>query len=209
MPKIETYPDLSRVVLPTDMVYIIESDGTSHKVTVESLLGGWKDLTSSLVSAAVGGGAPALAVFGPTGNIKQMSFGINDSVYLAAHVNHDAKPLIAAYPHVHWTTNGTDTNTVKWALSYTMCASHNQANFPAEQVINIEEAAQGTAWRSMTTEDATGITMPEVDSLILMELKRVTNGGTENADTVFGLYVDFHYLAQGLGTESRVPDFYT
>ena len=60
----------------------------------------------------------------------------------------------------------------------------------------------------MVTEDATGFTVPEVDSLILLELKRVTNGGTENTDTVFGLFVDLHYQTSMYATPNRSPSFY-
>lgn len=170
---------------------------------------GWRDLRCALVAAATGTGTPALTAFGTSGNIKQMAFGVGDSVYLAAHVDHDIKPGSTIYPHVHWTTNGTSTNTVKWELRYVTAKGHNQANFGADTVVNLEEAAQGTAWRHMVTEDATGFTAPEVDSVIIMELKRVTNGGTENADTVFGLFVDFHYESDRNATLNRAPDFYS
>lgn len=169
---------------------------------------GWRDLRSSLVGTAAGAGAPALAVFGPTGNIKQMSFAVGDSVYVALHVDHDIKPGSTMYPHVHWSTNGTNVQAVKWQLSYIKALGHNQANFAADAVISVQEAAQGTAWRHMITEDAVGFVAPEVDSLIMIELKRVTNGGTENTDVVFGLFVDIHYMADRNATPNRVPSFY-
>jgi hypothetical protein len=170
---------------------------------------GWRDLEMAVTGAASGGAAPTATVFGPTGNIKQSAFAVNDSVYLSAHVPHDIKPGSTMYVHVHWSTNGTDLNTVKWQLAIINAKGHNQANFNADAVLTLEEAAHGTAWRHMITEDAVGITALEVDSLILVELKRITNGGVNNGDAVFGLYVDFHYESQQYATPKRVPDFYT
>jgi len=170
---------------------------------------GWRDLEMSVTSAATGGGTPTATVFGPSGNIKQTKFAVNDSVYLTTHVPHDIKPGSTMYMHVHWATDGTSLNTVKWELDYTFAKGHNQSNFGADATITLEEAAQGTAWRHMITEDAVGIPAVEIDSLILVELKRITNGGAENADGVFGLFVDFHYEAQQFATPSRTPDFYT
>jgi hypothetical protein len=170
---------------------------------------GWRDLRSALVGTASGAAAPSLTVFGPTGFMKQLAFGIGDSVYIAFHVDHDYKPGSIAFPHIHWTTNGTQTNSVKWQLEYTIASGHNQSSFPADTTLTVEEAAHGTAWRHMITEHPTGFSMIEPDTLILAELTRITNGGTNNTDTVFGLFVDMHYETQQYATPSRVPDFYT
>lgn len=170
---------------------------------------GWRDLRCALVGTAAGSGTPTLTAFGPSGNIKQMAFGIGDSVYVAAHVDHDVKPGSTMYPHVHWSTSGTDTNSVRWEVRYIAAAGHNQANFGTDTVIQLTEAAHGTAWRHMITEDGTGFIAPEVDSVILMEIKRVTNGGTDNLNTVFGLFVDLHYQSDRNATPNRVPNFYT
>jgi hypothetical protein len=162
----------------------------------------------SAMTAATGAGTPTNTVFGPTGNIKQRKFGINDSVYISCHIDHDIKRSSLMYPHVHWATGGTSTNIVKWQFSYMIAAGHNQANFPTETVITLEQAAAGSAWRHMITEDTVGVAAPEIDSLVLLELKRITNGGTENTDDVFGLFVDFHYQVDGYATPSKAPDFY-
>ena len=172
---------------------------------------GWRDLRMSLVAAAPGGGTPVLANFGPSGSgaLKQLTFGIGDSVYIAGHVDHDYLPGSLAYPHVHWCVNGTDTNTVKWQLTYSIATGHDQESFTADGIITVEEAANGTAWRHMVTEDTGGLSLIEPDTLIIMELERITNGGTNNADTVFGLFVDFHYQTAQYSTPNRLPTFYT
>lgn len=39
--------------------------------------------------------------------------------------------------------------------------------------------------------------------------KRVTNGGTDNTDGIFGFQADLHYEADVIGTPNRTPNFYT
>lgn len=208
--KISELTELSAIVDDGDYLVVLDSSGgATKKIKISNVLGGWRDLRCPLVAAATGAGTPSLAVFGPTGNIKQRSFGVGDSVYLAGHWDHDIKVGSTVYPHVHWSTNGTDTGNVQWQMSITTAARTNQAAFPTDTVITVEEAATGTAWSHMVTEDATGFTAPEVDALSIIELKRIAASSDENTDTVFGLFVDFHYEAQQYGTPSRAPDFYS
>ena len=46
------------------------------------------------------------------------------------------------------------------------------------------------------------------DTLVIAELTRITNGGTENTDTVFAMFIDLHYQTQQYGTLNRTPNFY-
>lgn len=170
---------------------------------------GWQDNLTALTAAATGAGTPSLQAFGPTGNIKQRRFAVGDSVYLSCHWTHELKPGGRAYPHVHWSSDGTDTAQVWWQVSYITAAGFNQAAFGADTVVTLKEAGSGTAWQHMVIEDAVGILTPEVDSVTLMELKRVTNGGVDNADQIFGLFVDWHYqVGPYFGTAQRTPPFY-
>ena len=170
---------------------------------------GWSDLRAALVGSGLGAAAPSLTVFGPSGNIKQFKFGIGDTVYVGMHWSHDIRPGSTVYPHVHWSTGGTSTATVKWQLDICTASGHNTANFPADTTVYLEEAAHGTAWRHMITEHATGFAIPEIDALTLISLTRVTNGGTNNTDDVFGLFLDFHYqTGPYYGTPYRTPNFY-
>ena len=174
--------------------------------------GAWYDALTSLNSGKVGAAnAPTWTAFGPTGTNFAYVFGLNDYIQTDGfHVNHDVKRGSLMYPHVHWTTDGTDTNTVKWEISYTTAKGHNQEAFPADTVITVEEAASGTAWQHMVTEVVAGdaIVVPEVDSIVMIRVRRITNSGTDNTDAVFGLYVDMHYQRERLGTPGKAPDFY-
>lgn len=169
---------------------------------------GWTDLIMGVTGAASGGGTPTQTVFGPSANIKQTAFTIGDSVYISGHFTHDMLQKSTAYLHVHWATDGTDVNTVKWECRYTIADGYDTEAFPAETVLTLEEAGPGTAWQHMITEDGVGFTVPDIDALILLELKRVTNGGTDNTDTVFGLFVDIHYQVGQVATPSRSPNFW-
>jgi hypothetical protein len=46
------------------------------------------------------------------------------------------------------------------------------------------------------------------DELILVSLRRVTNGGTDNVNTVFGLMVDIHYEADRFSTPNKAAPFW-
>lgn len=173
---------------------------------------GYKDLTSSVSGAKVPpANAPTATSFGPahTPQRLEFAFAVNDYVFIEAfHVDHDIKPNSLAYPHVHWSTNGTNTGNVKWELTIMRALGHQQAAFGTPTVVFIEQAAVGTAWEHMVAEDTTGVTMYEPDELILVTLRRVAASSSENTDTVFGLTVDFHYQSDRETTPQRAPDFY-
>ena len=170
---------------------------------------GWRDLTMPTISAVVGQGTPNLFAFGPSGNIKQYRFAVNDSVYFTAHVDHDWLPGSLAYFHVHWAPSGTNAQPVKWEVNYTLAKGHQQAAFPAEGQIILTQTPAGTAWTHQIIEDTTGFSLQETDSLILFEVKRITNGGTENTDNIFLLTCDLHYQVGQFATVSRTPNFFT
>ena len=175
---------------------------------------GWKDLTAPLSSAGVpANSAPDATLFGPTTTPRreEYAFAVGDYIFCQAfHVNHDVMPGGLGYIHVHWSTNGTSTNTVKWECTVLRALGHNQANWVALDPIFVEQAAAGTAWRHMIAEcaDADAIVLTEPDEIILVTLRRVTNGGAENADTVYGITVDFHYQADRSATPNKSPNFY-
>jgi hypothetical protein len=105
---------------------------------------------------------------------------------------------------------GTNTNTVRWEFQISRALGHNQANFGAPTSYYVTQAGAGTAWRHMVAEvdDADALILVEPDEIILVTLRRVTNGGTNNTDTIFALTVDFHYEADREVTPNKAPNFY-
>lgn len=173
---------------------------------------GWKDNVMPLSIAGIAASnRPALVGFGPSGVREEMAFDVNDYAFVGAlHINHDIKINGDAYVHVHWSTDGTNTNTVKWEFEILRALGHQQAAFGAPVTISVEQAPTGTAWTHMIAEIAEGnkLTLTEPDELILITLRRVTNGGTDNTDTVYGLTVDMHYESNRDSTLNKAPDFY-
>ena len=189
-----------------------ELDGNFSDLDLRTAAG-WKDMLAPLTAAGVpSNNAPTLTNFVVgTNTRREYAFVVNDYIYVQPfHINHDIKPNGLAYAHVHWTTNGTSTATVKWEFQIVRALGHNQANFTQSATIAVEQAGAGSAYRHMVAEVdvADALTLTEPDELILVTLRRVTNGGTDNADTVFGLMVDFHYESDRDATPNRSPDFY-
>lgn len=174
---------------------------------------GWKDLRSLVSGAPGGAAAPTMTNFGPahTPQRQEQAFAVGDYVFLGPfHLDHDIKVGGKAYLHVHWSTSGTNIQPVRWEMTVHSAKGHNQANFVAPATYTVTQAAHGTAWRHMITEvsDGDALTMEEPDTLYLVILRRVTNGATENTDSVFGLMVDMHYESNRETTPLKVPPFY-
>lgn len=174
---------------------------------------GYRMLGASVSSGRVGGTSPTLANFGPasTPQRTEYSFAVGDFDFIQElMIPNDVTPLGLGDFFVMWTTNGTNTATVKWELTISRCLAFDQAAVAAPTVVNIEEAGGGTAWQIMTTVADAGdaFTLTEPGEMILPTLRRVTNGGTDNADTVFGLYVGMIYQSNRSTTPNKVPDFY-
>jgi len=175
---------------------------------------GWKDLICSISASPGGAAAPILTNFQSAGTLQRQeyAFAVNDYVWLSPfHVNHDIKSdgTSKAYLHVHWTTNGTSTASVKWEF-HVQRALRSTGVFGAPVVYAVEEAAYGVAYQHMVTEvqDGENLVLSSPDELILVTLKRVTNGGTDNVNTVFGLMVDIHYEADRSSSPNRASPFW-
>lgn len=181
---------------------------TTNFSRVDQIFSGWRDLRAFVTALPSGSTAPSLASFGPSGIVQMYAFNLNDLTYLALHVDHDIKLGSTCYLHVHWSTSGTSTNSVVWEINYTIASGHNQSNYGINTTITLTGIPHGTAWRHMITEDSVGFPAPEPDSLILMRLRRISNGGSNNTNSVFGLFVDLHHEIQLPATPNRTPPFF-
>ena len=175
---------------------------------------GWKDLVCSISAAPGGAVAPILTNFQSAGTLQRQeyAFAVGDYVWLSPfHINHDIKAdgTSKAFLHVHWTTNGTSTASVKWEF-HVQRALRATGVFGAPVVYAVEEAASGVAYKHMVTELQEGehMVLTSPDELILVSLRRVTNGGTDNVNTVFGLMVDIHYEADRFSTPNKAAPFW-
>lgn len=170
----------------------------------------WDDNTADMRAGTVKSGAPVLTDIngGPS---QAYVFAVGDSVNLSFHIKHDIKPGSLIYPHIHWTTDGTNTGTLTWRISYQYSAGHARGTFTTASTMDLTATASGTAWTHEITEasDSQAFVTPEVDSLILVNVKlQSASGFGTPADDIFGLYADLHYQKNALGTKLKSPPFY-
>lgn len=169
----------------------------------------WKDMTADLNSRGVGATAPNWAVL--RDGIYASQFAKGDEVWITFHPNHDVIPGEKFYPHIHWATNSTtDTGTVVWVVEYTIAEGFDTDAFPATTSIEMTYTfTENKQYQHLITEcsDAQAVTMPDVDSLILMRIYRKDDAADTFAGNVFGLTVDIHYRAGKFGTKGKRPDF--
>ena len=197
-------------ISPQDVRDLLVSAGNGKTQQNSS---GWKDNVMPLSAAGVPQfNKPLMVNFGPSGSRQELSFTIDDYCFIhALHVNHDIKINGDAYIHVHWSSDGTNVNPVKWEFEIMRALGHQQDAFGAPVTFTVEQTPQGIAWYHMIAEvDASDImTLMEPDELILVTLKRITNGGaTENTDTIYGITVDIHYESDRDSTLNKAPNFY-
>lgn len=189
------------------------ANGQTVVIQSSSTPTGWKDLLAPLSGSGVPpSSAPTLESF-TVGTItrREYAFKVGDYLYVQPfHINHDAKPNGKAYLHVHWTTHGTQTGVVKWRFDILRALGHDQEAFKQITSIEVEQEASGTPYKHMVTEasDAQAFTMVEPDELILVTITRITNGGTNVTDRVFGLMVDIHYESDRGTTPQKAPNFF-
>ena len=172
---------------------------------------GWRDITGQ-IDTRVGGTNPTWTQIG-AGPFYAYAFGVNDECWIHYHIPHDIVPSTDIHLHCHWLPSGTDANNVKWEWYYSFAKGFDQAAFNTTGTqITAEQAGPGTAYQHMVTE-TTGITisgLTEPDGFLMTRMRRVTNGGTENTDTIYVLTADVHYQSTGiLTTANKAPDFYT
>lgn len=172
---------------------------------------GWRDLEGT-IDTRVGSTNPTWTIIG-AGPFYAYSFNYTtqDEAFITYHVPHDIVPNSDIHFHLHYMVSGTDTNTVKFECTYSYAKGFDQEAFnTAGTTLSLEQAPSGTAHQHMIVE-SDAITIPgltEPDGLVMFHFKRVSNGGTNNADTVYVLEADIHYQSTNASTPGRAPNFY-
>lgn len=179
------------------------TEGRSRIRTAQG--GGWKDLLGPYTPRGSGATIPVLTTVG-TNIIQLPVWQVNDLAYYQFHIPHDYAIGTDVYFHVHWFADTTNTNTVRWQVSYFYARGYGDA-FPlalAATVVTITQAPTGTQYAHMIAESS-AVTIPnlEPDGYILAELKRITNGGTDNPANIFAWNMDVHYQSIEESTGNR------
>lgn len=170
---------------------------------------GWADLLTDISAGrGVGANAPTWAAF--QGGISAYRFdaGTMNEIWFNVHIPHDYRFGTAIYPHIHWSTTGTNAGTVRWGLEYTFARGYGIEAFPATTTIYIEQAASGTARTHMIAEptDANAITLTNCEPDMIMMCRFFRDAAHVNdtcTDTAFAFYADMHYQSDGYLTPER------
>lgn len=168
--------------------------------------GGWKDLLGHYTQRVSGPTIPLLTTVGLS-VIQLPSWQLNDLSYYSFHIPHDYAIGTDIYFHVHWMSGGTSTDTVKWQITYYYARGYGIDAFGmggAGTVITIEEAPTGITYAHMLSESTPKtIVNLEPDAYLHVELKRITNGATDNANAIFAWNLDIHYQSIEESTANR------
>jgi hypothetical protein len=173
----------------------------------------WDDITGEITVKGGGANNPSWAAFQGGIYAYQCSASTMQEVWIDFHILHDIAPGTLLYPHVHWSTTGTNTGVVRWGIEYTVAKGHQQQAFPATTTVYVEQAGSGTAHQHMIAEvslaDAIPATNIEVDALVMTRIFRdASHANDTQTDPAFLLMADLHYQKQYLGTLNKSPNFY-
>ena len=172
---------------------------------------GWADITAPVTVRGVGVNDPDWTQVS-TGPFYAYAFAVNDRCWFPFHIPHDIVPSSPIHFHCHWFPSGTNTAVVKWQFDYMYAKGFNQANYDPDGLnVTAQEAGPGVAYRNMVTETAavTIADLTEPDGILYVRMARVTNGGTDNTDTIFVTTADIHYQTTGINaTPNKAPGFY-
>lgn len=188
---------------------------SSQKIinTIEEEFIGWKDLRTSFhVDTSKKSTSAMYQEMGNTGFYAYV-FPRNKHASTTYQIESDYKPSGEMYLHLHWTTDGTETDSVKWEIKYTIAKGYNQAEgselFNPIHTIYMEQNASGTAWKHMVVESPVlDITNAETNAMILVTLTRIANETSDNKDDIYALQMDLHYQTDRHSIPDRVPSFY-
>lgn len=193
-------------------VYVYKSDGRWWALADLACGASWDDNLSSLADAVSVGSPPSMiAINGGNYQAPAMNGTPTRRLQTEFHTTHRVAQSKTFHAHVHWTNDTALVagQTLTWLLNFQIAAGHDQANFPAPSPVSISytvPAGGKAAWRHFIHEDPVGISMPEVDSLVLCTIELSAN---TMAGNVLGLYVDLHEQMERIGTVDKAPDFYT
>lgn len=181
-----------------------------QRVTTNS---GWKDLLADISAGrGIGATAPTWSVL--NGNIKAYAFSASslNEIWINIHIPHDYEWGSMVYPHIHWTTSGTNTGVCRWGVEYAYARGYGTDAFPATTTIYIEQAASGTALKHMIAEptEGSGIagTNFEPDGVLMCRIFRdAAHANDTLTDAAFGIFADLHYYSDGFETNERNRTF--
>lgn len=194
---------------------IMASSGTKGLKIGEKTVNdyGWRDILGQVRQRGVGANDPSWSPIG--GSVfSGWQFGLSDEIWVEYHIPHDYVPDTDIHFHAHWLSDGTDTtNTVKWEWSYIYADGFGQEAFVpgTPTTVTAEQVSAGQYYHMVTETAAVTIAGIQVDGMIYVRCRRITNGATDNANGIYLLTTDVHYQSNNMATKNKAPspDFYT
>lgn len=174
--------------------------------------GGWDDVLGGVWIPATGPNRPAWANWAGSTVFGGPKFALNDELPFELHFKHGTIVGTDVYLHVHWVSDGTDANTVKWEWTYSYARGYGQDHFSATgTTVTAVGTPDGTAYGHYITELSTPVQLAtiEPDGIMNCRLRRITNGGTDNADGIFLLKCDAHHRNDRIYTKNKNTPFNT
>lgn len=212
--QVPTAADFNELAQEADL-RVPKTSGTGIKVDTTTPTFGWRDIIGQLYTRGVGVQDPTWVVY--NGAIYQYQFATNDEVTMSFHLPHDYVPGTDIHAHVHYSLKTGVVETLTWEFSSVFAKGFNQEAFTATPVVTtVAQATPATNFQHMIAEAAissaagsAGVLFPntvfEVDGLILLRLKLITNTG---AQPPFVHSVDLHYQSTNVATKNKAPSFY-
>lgn len=174
--------------------------GTQKTVVYDTAT--WDDLPPNPIirSRQAASNNPTLTAF--VNNIQQYTFAINDYVVDNQELLHSYKQGTNLKAHIHWATNGSDTNVryVQWQLEYTICNASGDlatsSSFPTITVLSAEEMIPAnTPTRSHVITGLGDIdgTNLRIGAVLIYNIKRIAaTSGAEPSGNPFALQLACH-----------------
>lgn len=137
-------------------------------------------------------------------------YAVNDQAWDIYHIEHGYKAGTKIYPHFHWEHaglgNGED---VHFEVIWSTAKGYSQQAYSAETTFTIIATPDATGFTHQIDEASINQAFNsniEVDSLIKVRFRRITNGGTDFNGKVFISLVDLHVETDGrLTNEKNYP----
>lgn len=183
-----------------------------HVLPLNQANQGWVDIIGQIVPFPVGAGRPTFTAWNaPHGAFYGWNYGIGDSLMWRGHVPHGVNAATGTVMHIHTFVDGTSVQPLRfefewsYAKGYAVQSPRAGTAFSTPQIVTVTQTPTGTPKDHMIIEMAVPILVDELepDALIVMVVRRVTNGGTDNPDPVFVEFTDPHIILDTFHSTNR------
>lgn len=171
---------------------------------------GWRDLIGIIVDKGNKNTLPTFASFRDGLYLYSCPSTKMTELYLTFHIDHDYAMGTKLFPHVHWSTQNSNSGFVRWGFEVSVAKGHQQQAFPASTTIYVNQNNVGTYFHhvaEVSISDAIAATNVEPDSVILMRVFRDGINDTYNS-AAFIIQADIHYQTDRINTKNKAPNFY-